>query len=223
MSGATAAETTRRDRYDSRHRGIYAVETNWYQYEYGQEDATSIRPILQLLRDGYWRVPFISRDAATANELFHYIDKWTKIDETDDAEFFPILYLGFHGSDQGKIWLETESGILNMVNYEVLEDHLRGLCKDKIIHFAGCSVMKNMKGKPLNQFLKDTNAVAVSGYGKDVGTDAYALEYLYLQYLQYFRQERLTSLVVKDVKTALMGEYKELCKCFDFQLHIRNS
>ena len=80
--------------------------------------------------------------------------------------------------------------------------------------------MKDMKGEPLNQFLKYTKAVAVSGYGEDVNADAYALEYLYLQYLQYFGRKNLTSSVVKDVKADLMGAYRELCKYFDFQLHI---
>ncbi len=221
MSRATATETTGRGKYDPRWRGIYAIETNWYEYDYGQEDATSIRPILQLLRDGYWKTPHISRDAATAGELFHYLNKWVIVNKRNSVNFhFPILYLGFHGSKQGKIWLETESGITNMVNYEVLQEHLSGSCADCLIHFAGCSVMKDMKGKPLSQFLKSTDAVAVSGYGKDVNADAYALEYLYLQYLQYFGRDNLTSSVVERVKADLMGKYKELCKCFDFQIHI---
>lgn len=207
--------------YVCKHRGIYAIETNWYQHECGQEDATSIRPILQLLRDGYWKTPYIARDAATAGELFHYIAKWLTVNKRKQGSGnFPILYLGFHGSGQGKMWLETEAGKVNMVNYEVLEEHLYGSCANCVIHFAGCSVMKDMKGKPLNQFLKSTKAVAVSGYGKDVNADAYALEYLYLQYLQYFRGKSLTSSVVKDVKADLMGAYRELCKYFDFQLHI---
>lgn len=219
MSRAAAKETAGRSKYDSRHRGIYAIETNWYQYECGQEDATSIRPILQLLRDGWWKAPHISRDAATAGELFHYIDKWVNLGKQRSGNF-PILYLGFHGSEQGKIWLETESGKVNMVNYEVLEDHLYDSCANSIIHLAGCSVMQHMKGKPLNQFLKSTNAVAVSGFGIDVGDDAYALEYLYLQYLQYFGRDNLTSSVVNNVKADLFGTYKELCKCFDFQIHV---
>ena len=219
MSRATTKETTGRGKYDSRHRGIYAIETNWYQYECGQEDATSIRPILQLLRDGWWKSPHISRDAATVGELFHYIDKWVKLNKQKSGKF-PILYLGFHGSEEGKIWLETESGLVNMVNYEVLEEHLCDSCANSVIHFAGCSVMQQMKGKPLNQFLKSTNAVAVSGFGIDVGDDAYALEYLYLQYLQYFGRDNLTSSVVKAVKADLFGTYKELCKHFDFQLHV---
>ena len=37
MSRATTKETTGRGKYDSRHRGIYAIETNRYQYECGQE------------------------------------------------------------------------------------------------------------------------------------------------------------------------------------------
>ena len=219
MSQATTTEVAKkapRDKYDSRRRGIFSIETNWYQYQYGQEDATSIRPILQLLRDGYWRVPFISRDAGTSGELFHYIDKWINIDKQKDVSF-PILYLGFHGSKQGEMWLETESGKQNMVNYEVLEDHLRNSCANKVVHFAGCSVVKDMDVK---KFLKSTGATAVSGYTEDVDCDAYAFEYLYLQYLQYFGQKNLTKNVVENVRDELKERYKKFYGCFGFKLHI---
>ena len=216
MSQATTTEVAKkapRDKYDSRRRGIFSIETNWYQLE----DATSIRPILQLLRDGYWKVPFISRDAGTSGELFHYIDKWKKMGKQRKDVTFPILYLGFHGSKQGQNWLETESGEQNMVNYEVLGEHLRNSCTNKVIHFAGCSVVKDMKHR---KFLKSTGATAVSGYAEDVDCDAYAFEYLYLQYLQYFGQKNLTKNVVENVRDELKERYKKFYEYFGFELHI---
>ncbi len=209
MSKTSNKKTESRTWYEPRGRGIYCIETNWYQDEHGQEDATSLRPILQLLKDGYWGVPFIWRDVATSSELFYYIRKWLTSD-------FPILYLGFHGSERGKLWLETEDGSANMVNHEVLENHLEGRCKNKVIHFSGCSVLNGMDTK---QFLKSTEASAVSGYKDDVDTDAYALEYLYLQNLQYFRGNSLTPTVARDVAAALKeSPYKDLCKHFSFDI-----
>ena len=41
-------------------RGVYCIETVWY----GDDDRTSVRPVLQLLEDLYG-APYIHRDAAT--------------------------------------------------------------------------------------------------------------------------------------------------------------
>lgn len=220
-----------RETFASRERGIFSIETHWYQYEYGQEDETSIEPILRLLRNGYWRVPFISRDAATTGELFHYIDKWAKTKKSQEKRF-PILYLGFHGSEQGKLWLEGESGEQDMAHVEVLQSRLEGKCKQSVIHFAGCSIIKDMDTE---EFLESTQAVAVSGYDKDIDTDCYAFEFLYLQYLQYFGQDNITVNVAERVRNFLRNSksdkaedyaerkevYKQLGRSFGFQMHIR--
>ena len=219
-----------RKTFDSRARGIFSIETNWYADESGQEDETSIEPILRLLRNGWWRVPFVSRDAATTGELFHYIDKWANM-EKSQSYAFPILYLGFHGSKEGKLWLETESGKQNMAHVEVLQSHLKGKCEQRIIHFAGCSIIKDMDTE---QFLESTKAVAVSGYDKDIDTDAYAFEFLYLQYLQFFGKENITPNIAERVRDLLKNNkrdknvgkvrkeaYNLLGKCFGFQMHIQ--
>lgn len=217
--------------YDSRKRGIYSIETNWYEHDCGQADATSIEPILRLLSDGYWKVPFISRDAATRGELFHYIKKWIDMEKNPkDPLPFPILYLGFHGSKQGKLWLETESGEQDMVNYEVLQNHLEYKCKGKVIHFAGCSIIEDMDTK---QFLESTQAVAVSGYSANIDADAYAFEFLYLQYLQYFGGDGMTVTVAEKVRDFLRDNrddkgmhigvkaFRQLGNNFGFEMHIR--
>ena len=210
-------EKTRRWPYDSRKRGIYSIETNWFEYECGQKDATSIRPILQLLSEGYWDVPSISRDAATTVELFHYLNKWLNIDKNEEGNDFPILYLGFHGSEEGKVWLEREGGESDTVYYENLGEYLGGRCDKKIIHFAGCSVIKNLDVKWL---LESTGAVAISGYKRDISCDSYAFEFLYLQYLQYFRGDSLTITTVQDVRRDLKERFGNLGKYFEFEMHI---
>lgn len=210
-----------RGKFESRARGIFSIETNWYVEESGWGDETSIEPILRLLRNGWWKVPFVSRDAATTGELFHYIDKWANMKKFQE-EHFPILYLGFHGSEQGKLWLETESGKQNMAHVEVLQSHLEGKCKGRIIHFAGCSIIKDMDTK---QFLESTQAVAVSGYSEDIDTDSYAFEFIYLQYLQYFGGDSMTNTVAETVRNYLrnnrdVNAFRQLGNYFGFEMHI---
>lgn len=204
-------------RQKTRKRGIYSIEKNLYEYEYGQKDATSIRPILQLLREGYWEVPFISRDAATNGELFHYLNKWLNIDKEKEGNDFPILYLGFHGSEKRVIWLEREGGQSDNMDYEMLGEYLEGKCINKLIHFAGCSVIRDLDIKWL---LELTKASAISGYKCDINWDAFAFEFLYLQYLQYFRGNSLTITVAQDVRHALKERFRNLGKYFEFEMHI---
>ena len=72
----------------------------------------------------------------------------------------------------------------------------------------------------VKKFLKSTGATAVSGYTEDTDCDAYAFEYLYLQYLQYFGQKNLTKSVVESVYKDLKEHYKKFYDCFGFKLHI---
>lgn len=224
MAGESKKETDEskknrepRKPYDSRKRGIYSIETNWYEYEFGQKDATSIRPILQLLSEGYWEVPFISRDAATNAELFHYLNKWLNIDKEKEGNDFPVLYLGFHGSEGGYIWLEREGGESDNMDCERLGEYLEGKCKNKIVHFAGCSIIKELDIKSL---LESTGAVAISGYKRDIYCDSYAFEFLYLQYLQYFGGDSLTAKVAQTVRDDIKERFGKLGKYFEFEMHI---
>ena len=192
-------------------RGIYCIETVWY----GDADRTSVRPVLQLLEDLY-KAPYIHRDAATKDELFHYLTKWLNLDPKD----YPILYLGFHGSDDGKIWLETADGRKDMVNYEVLADHLDSSCINRLVHFGSCG---SMMGVDWVQFLEQTCASAVSGYREDVNfEDSAAFELLYLADLQYHHRRSLTSTVANTVHSNMTegSAFSGLSEHLGFVMHI---
>lgn len=192
-------------------RGIYCIETVWY----GDADRTSVRPVLQLLEDLY-NAPYIHRDAATKDELFHYLTKWQRLDPKD----YPILYLGFHGSDDGKIWLETADGKKDMVNYEVLADHLDASCANRLVHFGSCG---SLMGVDWSQFLEQTCASAVSGYHEDVPfEDAAAFELIYLADLQYHHGQSLTSTVANTVHSNITesSAYQGLSEHLGFIMHI---
>lgn len=52
-------------------RGVFCIETVWYE----TEDHTSMRPVLELLRDGKLRVPFVHRTAITKDEFTFYLSE----------------------------------------------------------------------------------------------------------------------------------------------------
>ena len=174
--------------------------------------------MLQLLEDLYG-APYICRDAATREELYHYLTMWKRMDRKD----FPILYLGFHGSE-GKIWLKTAEGIDDYVGYEVLGAMLDGACGNRLIHFASCSSL-NLANIELDGFLKQTGASAVSGYTKDVYfEDSIASELIYFADLQYHHGQSLTPTVALTVYENIMGEpYKMLSDHLGFAMHCKEA
>ena len=194
--------------YDKKHaRGIFCIETVWY----GDKDRTSCRPMLQLLEDLH-KVPYICRDAMTEEELLYYLTTWEKMKKE-----YPILYLGFHGTEGG-IWLETAANGSNSVEYEAIGKKLEGSCRDCLVHFASCGSMANVE---LDVFLDQTNASAVSGYTKDVGfEDSIALELIYFAELQYHYRPPLTPTVARTAKSNIMeGPYKMLSDHLGFIMH----
>ena len=72
-------------------RGIFCIETVWF----GNRDATSVRPMLQFLRDSFLCVPFIHRTALSEAEIVVNLGHWQSLPTNE----FPILYLSYHGED----------------------------------------------------------------------------------------------------------------------------
>jgi len=170
--------------------------------------------VLQLLEDLYG-APYVHRDAATKDELFHYLTKWRGLDP-----IYPILYLGFHGSEDGKIWLETSDGGKDMVDYEVLADQLESSCNNRLVHFGSC---RSLAGVDWDWFLEQTKASAVSGYHKDVAfADSAAFELIYLADLQYHHKNPLTPTVADTVHSNMTeSPYGGLSSHLDFVMHVR--
>ena len=76
----------------------------------------------------------------------------------------PILYLAFHGKSRA-IWLGERRE--NSLNLSELAELLDGSCRGRVIHFGTCGTL-DIHGREINTFLRQTGALAVSGFKKDV-------------------------------------------------------
>lgn len=191
-------------------RGIYCIETVWED----ANDRSSVRVLLELL-ESYCGAPFSHHDAATTNEFHYYLNEWLR----QGDERYPILYLAFHGSKEGKIWFKTLDGKSDLVNYEVIYDRLENQCQNTVVHFAACSTLRDMDTR---KFLRRTAASAVSGYKEDVyWIQSAAFDLLYLEELQYHGQKSLTRNVAEQVKKRILASgdpYAGLRKHLKFEM-----
>lgn len=171
-------------------RGIFCLETVWYD----SKDQTSIRPVLELLRDCYLGVPFIHRNAVTLDAFEHHVAEWLG----EKSAEFPILYLAYHG-DAGCLQVNEDTGLNLPEIASILREH--GGCENRLVHFASCSTL-NVKEDELACFANEITASAVSGYEKEVDWSAStAFELMYLESLQYAGEEKaLTKNVVQSVR-----------------------
>ena len=170
-------------------RGIFALETIWYE----SPDQTSIRPMLEMLRDCMLEVPFIHRHAVTRDAFNYHLEEWLKC----DAREYPILHLGYHG-EPGSLKLrpsKNEGGTGYTKDTNLSLDHVaeilgdksqRGGCENRLVHFASCSTLST---EDRGKLVRDIKANAISGYDKEIDWVASAgFELLYLQALQFGAQ-----------------------------------
>ena len=212
-------------------RGVFCLETIWYE----SADQTSVRPMLEMLRDCFLEVPFIHRHAVTVDAFKYHVLEWLSLEAKD----FPILYLGYHGEEDllqlrpprieggydGDDLIDTQLSLLEVA------DILRGLggCENRLIHFASCSTLGI---DDLNPLVDITGASAISGYSKEIDwVESTAFELTYLQNLQYGGQQPLTPHVMQMVRNGsgkhwpLFGSkgepFVELSRHLGFQLEVR--
>lgn len=130
-------------------KGIFCLEGKWYE---DLRKRSSVRPILELLELNS-NIPYIHADCATLTEFEFFINKWVQ----KKYDNYPILYLAFHGSENG-IWISEEFLTLNKISKE-----LSNKCENRIILFASCSTI-NIDKRSLKRFLETTGALAICGY-----------------------------------------------------------
>lgn len=212
----------------SKRRGVFCIETVWYE----TEDHTSMRPALELLRDGYLKVPLVHRTAITKDEFTACVMEWLAL----DARAYPILYLGYHG-EEGSIDLggggyvdENELG-LHDVGARLADG---GGCENRVVHFASCATL-DVGEEDVGRFLEETGASAVSGYSETVDWVAAAtFDLLYLKEMQTGGRAALTPFVMHSIrdgnvsrwglleKNSRFGEspYYDLAKHLGFRLEV---
>lgn len=173
-------------------RGVFCIETVWY----GTEDKTSMRPVLEALRDSYMSVPVVYRSAVTQDELKHNLMEWKSL----DARQYPILYLGYHGEAESIVLGERGFFGKSEITIEQLAQGLAGECKDRVVHFGSCSTL-DVDDELIEHFLNQTGASAISGYRESVEwTESVAFDVLYIQMMQYGGGRALTPNVMKSIR-----------------------
>ena len=182
-------------------RGVFCIETVWYE----TEDHTSMRPVLELLRDGQHGVPFVHRTAITKDEFTYYLMEWLSLDSRE----YPILYLGYHG-EQGLIELGGK-GYVDEIALGLLEVGERlavgGGCKNRVVHFASCSTL-DVDEEDVEVFLGATGASALSGYSANVDwVDAAMFDMLYLKEMQTGGAKALTPVVMRGIREGNAGRW----------------
>ena len=191
-----------------------------------------MRPILELLRDGYLRVPFVHRMAVTKNEFTAHMMEWLAL----EPERYPILYLGYHG-EKGLIYLGGEGYTDEMeLGFHDIGERLAegGGCKNRIVHFASCATL-DIDGREVEVFLDGTGATAVSGYSETIAwVEAATFDTLYLKEMQSGGAAALTPKVMRSIrdgnasrwglleKNSRFGEspYYDLAKHLGFRLEV---
>lgn len=194
-----------------RHKGIYCLEIGeWF----GSLKAhNTVEPILSLLNQSPLHVKYIHRDIATASELRYYLRKWVQ----DKHHDYPILYLAFHGNP-GSIQVATENGRPLAFETDELFQLLSGKCRGRIIHFGACSVL-NIHGHTVNRYLRESGAVAISGYAASVDwMRSSILEMLYLSELQ---GNQFTTTGIRAVRRRVRASAARLTQSLKFQVRIR--
>jgi len=192
-------------------KGIFCLEIgDWYG---DMKKRETIRPVLELLHYSLLKVPFIYRDVATQSELNHYLNKWTQ----NKYKGFPILYMAFHGSP-GEILVSEESGRSVRVGFDDLLDVLEGACHGKVIHFGACDTL-NAHGSVLNRYLRSFDALAISGYKRQVDwIESSVFEMLYLSELQ---KNAMTKAGVMAVEKRIKEVVPSLARKLGFRMVVK--
>ncbi len=191
-----------------RRHGIFCLEGDW---DNDLNEGGSVRPILDLVGAGVGGgVPYRYRDVATRDELFFYLDKWTQ----RSYQAFPILYLAFHGSE-ACFHLSDGRRRDSVVTLDELGDRLEGRCARRVIHFGSCETVRG-HGSHLNRFLRQTGALAITGYrGVADWTTSAAFELLLLS---SYQSNTMTLQGVKAVERRVKTELYGLQKALEFRI-----
>lgn len=191
-------------------RGIFCIEGEW---DADLRTGLTFRPLLEVLEKCSTKTPFVHRDAATREELFYYLTKWTqrRYDE------FPILYLGFHGEDGG-ILMGDGRRRESFISLQDLMEPLEGACHRRIIYFGSCDTM-SIHGATLNHFLRVTGALALCGYSQVVDYLRSAAFELLL--LNSFQHNALTVSGARAMKRRIETDARQLCREMGFRMLVK--
>lgn len=180
-----------------KNQGIYCIEGLW-DYS-GISEKSSIVPILEIIKNNTY-AKFICHDAATKEEYEFYLRKWFNNKSIHGK--YPILYFASHG-EAGNIVLPEKKKITLKELGELLKDK----CQNKILYFGTCSTL-GVSSKIIKEFLKQTKALAIIGYEKEVDwVRSAAYDILNFDVMQIFHFDKEG---VKLMKERIIAQSKTL-------------
>jgi hypothetical protein len=178
-------------RFKKKH--IFCIEGNW---THDLKDKASIRTALDFLEHNA-EIKSIRKDCSA-------IEQFDDLIETSLQKRYKqhsIIYLAFHGSP-GSLHI----GKRKKMDFDTIARLLDGRAEDKIIHFGSCSTL-DIPVRQLKRFWKDTGALAVSGYTKDVDfIESSVLDILYFRKCQEYRKMPIIERDMKQYYGKLMRE-----------------
>jgi len=176
---------------------IYCLEGDWNS---DLRNKMSVKSTLVYLNDCL-NIKHIHRPCATAEQFNYYMTEYNK----KRYSKYSILYLAFHGNPN-EIFLGKDK-----IDLDLFEETNLGLFKNKIIHFGSCSSL-NISKRRLKQFVKNTNALCLSGYKTDIEFNkSTVLDILYFEKLGCYKD-------IRCVERDMNKEYRELVKTLEFTM-----
>jgi hypothetical protein len=188
-------------------KGVFCLEGFWYG---DHRDLISVTPVLELVGK-HSNMPFVHHRCNTRAEFEYSISRWKK---KSFCNKYPILYLGFHG-EPGFIKVGREK-----VTLVDLGNIIGNTCSRSIIHFGSCSTL-NLNKKRVQNFMDQTEVLAVMGYKRDVDwLPSASFEILLLDILQ---NNPFDSTGMKVFSRMVQSECKRQIAELDFRLMINEN
>jgi hypothetical protein len=194
--------------------GVFCLEGDWWN---DLNQSTTVRPILELVKQApSHNIDFIYRDVGTVEDFDYYCKKWAQ----SRMKKYDILYLAFHGSKEGGVHVGDQRRRTKTVTLETLANILGNRLKGRIVHFGSCDTLA-IDRRRIQKFLRETGAVAVTGY-KD------SVEWLYSAAFEVLLFDTITRYPftrrgLTRAEKELRENHQFMCRKLDFRMEVADS
>jgi hypothetical protein len=180
---------------------IFCLEGDWNE---NLKQKSSILPALELLQLNA-NIQSVYKTCATKVEFYARLEQL--LGNKTKYGKYQIIYLAFHGFKGGIEISKNEE-----ISLEELADVFEGRLHDKIIHFGSCSTLKAHEDS-IYHFLEKTNALAISGYQKDIDfISSTVFDVLYFEICQQYKS-------ISALNDKMFNFYGELCEQLKFKIY----
>lgn len=180
---------------------IFCLEGDWNE---NLKQKSSILPALELLKLNA-NIDSIYKTCGSKTEFYTRLDQILS-NKTKYGKY-QIIYLAFHGFHSGIQISPNEE-----ITLEELATQFEGRLEGKILHFGSCSTLKTNEDS-IYDFLEKTNALAISGYQKDIDfISSTVVDVLFFELCQNFK-------LTKAIEDNMEKLYGELCNQLQFKIY----